>query len=168
MVDFDKSEKNSVKNEFIEDDLWWSAYPCCLSFYSSCVSVSIFIEWSVNPNEKGFFEKKSSSYRIWMFLMSNLIPLNSRVIRPRRGGSLNAYYSIFSLRSFSHLAGFLFFFFNSSWYFLFNSSLSFILSYFLSCLFSSSLYFSAIFSILRFSSQTSCINTIFAIWSSRS
>lgn len=68
------------------DEFW------ALSVFSCSTSVSSIMSRMVIPNENGAFgTKKSSSYLMWMFLMSYLIPRNNLVKSPRSGGSLNSY-----------------------------------------------------------------------------
>lgn len=144
-------------------------YSYFLYLFSSSKWLSKLIDWIVKPNENGWLlAKKSSSYLIWMFLMSYLTPLNNLVINPRSGGSLNSLLCFAFLCSSSYFWGFWALFACSSCHFCFKDYLIFCLFFLLLSFSSFFILLASAFSNLRPSSTISCIITIFVNWSLQS
>jgi len=142
-------------------------FSSALYLCSSSAWLSILIFYIVNPHEKGLPNvKKSSSYLIWIFFISNLTPLKSLVNSPIIGGTLNSPYffaSAFFFYSAAYAAGFLYLLRSSAYRFAWSSALILARLYLL-------LSFSSFFSrLLAFtsgflsSSTSSCIMTILVI-----
>ena len=101
-------------------------FSSALCLFSSSVWLSIFMFCIEKPNENGFPKvKKSSSYRIWMFLNSNFTPLKSLVKRPIIGGTENSesFLAYFFFCSAAYRAGFFYLSSSSAYLFLLISAL---------------------------------------------
>lgn len=139
-------------------------FSSALYLASSSAWVSMESDWIVKPHEKGFPKvKKSSSYLMWIFLISNFTPLNSLVNSPMIGGTENSpcFASFFLFYSAAYAAGFRYLFASSAILFLCNSYLCFArfsFRFFLSSFLSSFSFYRSGFLI---SSTSSCIMTIF-------
>ena len=104
-------------------------FSSALYLASSSAWVSMESDWIVKPHEKGFPKvKKSSSYLMWIFLISNFTPLNSLVNSPMIGGTENSpcFASFFLFYLAAYAAGFRYLFASSA--ILCFSALAFTLS----------------------------------------